>query len=294
MSPASGEGFVLNVGTTKGLFIFTSDMKRRKWKMNGPHFAGSSIYHAIYDRRNSAIFASAKISQFASSIVISKDMGKIWNYASNPPRFSSKSGLSVENIWQIKPAGEQHPSVLYAGTQPACLFRSDNAGMDWKVNRALEEHSTRHLWTPGFGGLCLHTILLSQNLKKIHVGISAVGTLSSIDAGESWTFTNSGVRAEFLPEKFPVFGQCVHKVVAAENRGVLYQQNHCGVYRSNDGESWKEITSDLPSDFGFPIATARVEGRQRVYVAPLQGADCRLPEDGHFRVWWSDNEGRSW
>jgi photosystem II stability/assembly factor-like uncharacterized protein len=157
-------------------------------------------------------------------------------------------------------------------------------------------HETRPKWQPGAGGLCLHTILVDEgDPKNLHVGISAVGTLNSKDGGETWKFQNKNVLADFLPEKYPEFGQCVHKLARhPSNPNVLFQQNHCGIYRSDDGgENWKDIRNNLPSRFGFPIAVDSNDPK-RVYVAPLEGDFSRLSPDGKFSVWASDNSGKEW
>jgi len=157
-------------------------------------------------------------------------------------------------------------------------------------------HKTRKKWQPGAGGLCLHSILLQKgDPKKVHVAISAVGTMASRDGGETWEFQNKNVRADFMPNKFPVFGQCVHKIVRNPMRkNVIYQQNHCGTYRSdNDGRDWVDISKGLPSRFGFPIAVDSNEPK-RIYTAPLAGDFNRVSPKGHFAVWASDDAGKNW
>ena len=170
------------------------------------------------------------------------------------------------------------PQMLYAGVAPAALFRSDDGGETWSEITSLSQHPTRSRWHPGAGGLCLHSIQLDPaNPQRMFIGISAVGVFRTDDGGATWHTKNRGTRAEFMPDKYPEFGQCVHKLLIAQNdSGLLFQQNHCGVYRSADaGESWQEITAGLPSDFGFPLAV-HPRKPETVYVLPLQGAEFTI------------------
>jgi photosystem II stability/assembly factor-like uncharacterized protein len=286
----------LLVGTKKGVFVYASDRSRRRWKGSGPYLTGNEIYHAVYDGRTKTILASVNSGHWGPTIARSDDMGETWKYSETPPKFPKSSGISVERIWQIKPGLEDSPGVVYAGVAPACLFRSEDGGITWKANEALVNHRTRKRWQPGAGGLCLHTILLYEgSRKRMHIAISAVGTMFTSDGGKTWKFQNKDVLADFLPKKYPVFGQCVHKLAYNPARSeVIYQQNHCGVYRSDDGgENWTDIRNNLPSRFGFPVAVDSNDP-DRVYVAPLEGDFSRIPPDGRFAVWASDNRGKEW
>jgi len=289
-------GICLLVGTKKGVFVYTSDGNRKKWKATGPHLKGNSIYHAAYDRRNHSILASMNSDHWGPTVSRSKDMGATWKHSESPPKFPKSSGLSVERIWHIEPGFEDEPGVVYAGVAPACLFKSEDGGIKWKVNEGLLNQKTRKRWQPGAGGLCLHTILLyGRRRKRMHVGISAVGTMRTDDAGETWKFQNKSVLADFSPVKYPEYGQCVHKLTVNSSRpDTIYHQNHCGVYRSDDaGENWIDIRNNLPSRFGFPVAVD-ANDPDRVYVAPLEGDYSRIPNEGHFAVWASDNRGKEW
>lgn len=286
----------LLVGTRKGAFVFTSDRSRKSWKVSGPHLKGNEIYRVAYDRRSGTVFASVNSAQWGPTLARSKDLGGDWKMSKTPPKFPKSSGLSVARIWQIAPGPEDEPGLVYAGIEPACLFKSDDGGESWTVNEAMMNHKTRKKWTPGAGGLCLHSILLNpKRPRRILIAISAVGTMRSDDEGKSWKFQNKNVLADFLPNKYPVFGQCVHKLAHnASAPDVIFQQNHCGVYRSdNAGENWTNIRGNLPSRFGFPIAVDANEPR-RVYVAPLEGDFSRIAPDGHFAVWASDKGGGEW
>jgi hypothetical protein len=286
----------LMVGTRKGAFVFTSKDGRRQWKASGPHLKGNEIHHMAYDRRTGRIFAAISSGHWGPTIAESADLGGDWKVSKTPPKFPKGSGLSVARVWQIAPGSEDEPGVLYAGVEPACLFRSEDGGKSWSVNDALMNHKTRKKWTPGGGGLNLHTILLDpRDPRKMHIAISAVGTMYTKDGGASWKFQNKDVLADFSPVKYPVFGQCTHKLAAnPSNPDVIFQQNHCGVYRSDDsGENWVDIRNNLPSRFGFPVA---VDGNElkRAYVAPMEGDFSRIPPDGHFAVWGTDNAGKEW
>lgn len=293
---ADGKTNILMVGTAKGAFIFTSKDGRKNWKVSGPHFKGTSVYHLAYDKRNDTIFAGVNSYQWGPVIVRSFDLGEEWKRSKNQPKFPKKSGLSVKNIWHIEPSSPNEPDTVYAGVDPACLFKSADKGETWTVNESLLNHETRPKWQPGFGGLCLHTIMIEENNpEKQHVAISAVGTLYSDDGGESWEFRNKNVRAGFLPHKYPLYGQCVHKVVRHPTKpDVLYQQNHCGQYRSdNGGKDWVDIQNNLPSEFGFPIAID-ANDPDRVYATPLESGAARVSPNGHFSVWVTENRGKNW
>jgi photosystem II stability/assembly factor-like uncharacterized protein len=286
---------LLMVGTAKGAFVFSSKDGRRTWKSSGPHFAGNSIYMINYDRRNGVLICGIEGDQWGPRVALSHDMGKTWKNA-KPPKFPKGSGVSVKRVWQIYPSTEDEPDTIYMGVDPAALFRSDDAGKTWKLNKSLFDHKTRPKWNPGAGGLCLHSILVDpEDPKNIHIGISAVGTLNSRDGGESWRFQNKDVLADFQPNKYPEYGQCVHKLAMNQEKPhMIYQQNHCGVYRSDDnGENWKDIRNNLPSRFGFPIAVDANDPK-RVYNVPLVEAWNRVTVNDRFAVWMSDNSGKEW
>lgn len=292
----NSEKLCLLVGTRKGGFVFTSDDGRKNWKLSGPHLKGNEIFHMAYDRRSGRFLASLSSGHWGPTIATSKGSGEDWKVSKTPPKFPKSSGLSVAKVWQIRPGSEDQPGVVYAGVEPACLFRSDDGGTTWKVNMSMLNHRTRKKWQPGGGGLCLHTILVNGGRpKRIVIAISAVGTMKSEDEGESWSFKNRGVMAGFQPDKYPEYGTCVHKL--AINRSypdVIFQQNHTGVYRSDDaGESWKNIRNNLPSRFGFPAAVDANEPK-RFYLAPLEGDFSRIPIGGHFAVWTTNNAGKGW
>ncbi len=292
---------LLLAGTKKGLFLFTSS-DRKRWLPHAPSLNGKEINHAIYDSRTKKIFATANDAWFGSEIVSSGDLGKNWQSSKKNPAFAKKSGLKLERIWHLEPGRVNEPKVLYAGVAPAALFRSDDDGQTWDEITTLSKHPTRPKWHPGAGGLCLHSIALDpKNPGRMFVAISAVGVFRTEDGGKSWHTANRGTRAEFNPgNKYPEFGQCVHKLqMPPSDPSLLFQQNHCGVYRSaNGGATWDEISKGLPSDFGFPLAVHPREA-ETIFVLPLQGTldaptPFRCPPEGRLRVYRSRNGGKTW
>jgi hypothetical protein len=247
-------------------------------------------------RDQKSIYAAVNSGHFGPTIFRSKNLGRTWENSKKPPRFPEGSNLKVEHVWHIEPGHPDESSVLYAGVAPAALFRSEDQGESWTFNNNLNNHSTRPKWEPGAGGLCLHSIVIDpSNSKRMYLGISSVGVFKSEDNGETWTTKNRNVRADFLPTKYPDFGQCVHKLVMDPNKlDHLYQQNHCGVYRSDDAaENWVEISKGLPSGFGFPMAVHPRES-ETFYVVPEQGDFFRVSANREFAVYGTSNAGKTW
>ncbi len=304
------------VGTAKGGFIFSSDAGRKDWQVSDIHFKSWSVMHMQLDPRDRRLHVI-----YGPTTHYSDDLGKTWTQARQVPAIerASKSGRplgtpeeagrSVEGeavaakpeklikIWNITPGRESEPGVLYAGGEPAVLFKSTDRGESWSLNEALFDHPHRGTWFPGNGGLCLHTILPDPgNAARMWVGISTGGCYRSDDNGASWSPYNKNVRADFMPNKFPEYGQCLHKMTLHPSHPqVLYQQNHCGIYRSdNAGEDWIDIGEGrLPSRFGFPIAV-HPHDPQTIYVVLEQSEEYRMSIDGHFAVWRSRDAGASW
>jgi photosystem II stability/assembly factor-like uncharacterized protein len=211
-------------------------------------------------------------------------------------RFPEGSGRSLKRIWQIEVGGMERLWTLYCGVDPAALFESNDGGENWSLVQGLYDHPHREKWQPGGGGLCLHTIL-SEGLAngRMLVAISAAGVYLSDDAGKSWRASNQGVRAEFLPDKHPEFGQCVHKVArAAGSDSRLYLQNHWGLYRSDDaGQTWNDIANGVPSDFGFSIV-AHPHDPDTAYILPLESDEFRVTPEAKLRVYRTRDGGKSW
>jgi len=303
-SPARKGDVLVILGTRKGCFILSSDKSRRKWVLAGPYCAGSEVFHAVYDpREGGSVFVAANQTVWGSEVQFSHDLGGSWSTANEQPHFSGDDGRTVNRLWHIQPGRESEPGILYTGVEPAALFKTEDGGDTWQEVLGLSGHPTRNKWQPGLGGLCLHSIVLDPaDQDRAWIGISAVGVFGTADGGSSWRTMNQGVRADFLPDPFPEFGQCPHKLLAHPSRpGVLYQQNHCGVFRSDSaGESWTDITGDLPSRFGF-ILGIHNQDPDTIFVLPEDealgdqvGGMLRYVTGAKFRVFRSRNKGQDW
>jgi photosystem II stability/assembly factor-like uncharacterized protein len=285
-------GSTLLVGTKKGGFVIEPNGSR--WRISGPLCETWPLYDMNWDPRDGAIYAAGGNEWYGAAVWRSTDRGKTWTHSSNGLTYGEgEDAPKLNTVWNVTPADD----ALYAGVEPAGLFRSEDKGRTWRHVEGLRRHRTTPEWQPGAGGLCLHTIVPHPtNRDRLWVAISAVGTFETRDGGETWETRNKGVRAEFAPVRYPEFGQCVHKLVMAAGDGErLYQQNHCGVYRSDDGGSnWQEITEGLPSDFGFPMVR-HPRDPQSVYVIPLNGAEHgRYVPDGKAAVWRTRDGGATW
>jgi photosystem II stability/assembly factor-like uncharacterized protein len=281
------------VGTKKGAFIFEGDAGRHSWKLRGPFCETWPMNHVIADPATGTIYGGGGNEWFGPAVWKSIDLGATWTHASEGLAYPAGEA-PIKSVWSVAPDGER----LYAGVEPAGLFRSRDGGATWQHVEGLTNHPTRPEWQPGNGGLILHSIVPHPtDTDRVWVGISSVGAFETQDGGASWVTRNTGVRADFNPEnRYPVFGQCVHKLVMAADGGEhLYQQNHCGVYRSSDGgRRWEEITAGLPSQFGFPMA-AHPRDPKTVWTIPLtEPEDGRLMPEGHAAVWRTNDGGDSW
>ena len=309
------------VGTKKGGFIFSSDAKRKNWQVSDILFKSWNVMHMQMDPRDQRLHAAVDHFVYGPTTHYSDDFGKTWTQARQVPviprpsksgrpsstvdeAFRSEGGESIKDkpekmikIWNIKPGRANEPNVLYAGAQPASLFVSKDRGETWTLNESLYDHPHRGNWNPGAGGLCLHTILLDPtNPNRMYIAVSAAGCYRTDDGGQTWAPFNKNVRADFMPNKFPEYGQCVHKMTMhPSNPNLLYQQNHCGVYRSdNAGEDWIDIgDGKLPARFGFPIAVHPTDPKT-IYIALEESDEYRMSVDGKFSVWRSRDAGESW
>lgn len=281
----------LLLGTKKGAFILESEAARRDWRVRGPFCETWPIHHLVRSA-DSTLYAAGGNAWYGPSVWRSDDDGATWSQSSEGLTYGD-GGPKITTIWNLTPSN----GTLYAGVEPAGLFRSDDRGQTWSHVSGLREHPSTPEWQPGNGGLCLHSIVPHPtDADRMWVGISAVGAFETTDGGKTWETRNRGVRADFVPGDPPEFGQCVHKMgLHPDNPEVLYQQNHCGVYRSEDGgRQWTEITPGLPSEFGFPMAI-HPHDPSTVYVIPLNGADKgRHMIDGHTQVWRTRDRGDSW
>ncbi len=290
---------LLLLGTMKGAFLARSRSDRRRWDVAGPYFHGHAVYSLAYDSRNSRhrLWASTGSPLWGTYLRSSDDFGKTWtNPLEANIKFPPESGLSLKNIWKISLGPPETPDKLYCGVEPAALFESPDAGESWSLVRGLFDHPHRPRWMPGQGGLCLHTILQHPtDAARMHVGISAAGVYRTDDGGRTWQARNRGIRVTFMPERYPEFGQCVHKIVRHPDRPErLFLQNHWGLYRSDDGaDTWIDIAHGLPSDFGFAMAT-HPRDPDCVYIVPMESDEFRCVPEGRLRVYRTRNAGASW
>jgi photosystem II stability/assembly factor-like uncharacterized protein len=284
----------LLLATKKGVFVLEGDAERRDWKLSGPFCEAWPINHAVADPATGTIYAGGGNEWFGPAVWKSEDRGKSWSHSSEGLAYAEgKDPISA--VWSLAAAN----GSLYAGVCPAGLFRSDDGGVTWSHISGLQDHPTRPEWQPGGAGLILHTILPHPaDVKQMWIGMSAVGVFHTADGGASWEPRNSGTRNDYFPEdqRYPEFGQCVHSIAMAAGKPErLYQQNHCGMYVSeNGGIEWQSIEAGLPSTFGFPSA-AHPRDPDTLYLFPLNGDTVgRYAPDAKVAVWRTRNGGASW
>jgi photosystem II stability/assembly factor-like uncharacterized protein len=301
MAIGSSTQTLLMVGTTKGAFLFRDDGGRRSFASSGPVLTGCSVPSMAFDGRGGRcrILAGASSFFFGTAVLYSDDLGQTWSQPTQGGniRFPDGTDAALKQVWQLQPATDARPDVVYAGVEPAALFRSDDAGLTFSLVQGLWEHPHRPTWQPGGGGLGLHTILPDpDNPERLLVAISTGGVYRTEDDGATWRPSNTGIRADFMPEelRLPAYGQCVHKVARdAGDTDTLYLQNHGGLYRSDDdGQQWQEIADGVPSDFGFPVV-AHPKRSGTAYIIPLDG-EGRWTSGGQCRVYRTSNRGLSW
>ena len=281
------------VGTRKGLFIFVAGDERRDWTLEGPHLVGWEVFHAVLDPRDGSIHAATNSAVYGATVHRSTDLGVSWTRAEKL-ELPEESGLTLEKTWHVEPGREGENDRLWLGGAPGVLFRSDDSGTSWEAVEGLVNHETRDRWHPGAGGMCCHSIQLANG--TMYIAISAAGAFRSEDGGESWTPINKDVAADFHPEKYPEVGQCVHKLLAHPARpDRLWQQNHCGVYRSDDqGDNWERLDGNgLPSDFGFALALD-AEDPDVAYVIPEVSGEQHFTPDDRLGVYRTADGGASW
>lgn len=302
MSEAAGTDarrVVLLVGTRKGLFLASSSPDRSSWRLEGPLLAGYEIYHAVLDPRDGrTAYAAVRHTVWGVHVYRSDDAGGTWEPLPGTPHHAvqAEGETGVQAIWCLAPGPVDEPEVLYAGIQPAGLFVSRDRGASWAPVEALNHHPTRETWQPARGGLALHSIQLDpRDGRRLYVALSAGGVYRSEDGGASWRPINRGVRADYLPDPRPEAGHCVHRLLLHQARpDRIYQQSHSGTYRTDDrGETWREITEGLPSDFGYAI-TSDPKDPDTVYVIPEEGSHMRTTVGGRITVYRSRSAGREW
>jgi len=298
VTPKSGDVMLL-VGTMKGAFILRAGKDRTRWDAGGPYFPGSAVYAMAYDARDGRqrIWAGPNSMHWGGLLRSSDDFGRTWT---NPEeanvKFPGGTGAALKQIWQIVPGRDGEPETLYCGVEPAAVFTSRDAGATWSLNEGLWNHPQRAEWQPGGGGLCLHTILLDPaDINRVRVAVSTGGMYVSADGGSTWRPSNAGVRAVFLPDTYPEFGQCVHKVVQSRQQpDRMFLQNHWGLYRSDDrGDTWTDIANGVPSAFAFPVAM-HPRNADCAWIVPLESDEFRCTPEGKLRVYRTRDAGASW
>jgi photosystem II stability/assembly factor-like uncharacterized protein len=295
------------VGTAKGAFILTSDEKRKKWQIDGPLFGGLPMYHLKGSPVNTErIYASQAGDWMGQVVHRSDDGGKSWETVGNEFLYGTETEThqwydgtphpwEFKRIWHFEP--DLHAAdTVYAGAEDAALFKSTDGGLTWTELQGLRTHTTGNTWTPGAGGLCLHTIILDpSDPKRMYVAISAAGAFRTDDGGATWKPINKGLHSDYLPEGEAEVGHCVHHIAMhPEKPGVLFMQKHWDVMRSEDGgDLWSEVSGNLPSDFGFVIDVHAHEP-ETLYVVPIKSDSEHYPPDGKLRVYRSRNGGNEW
>ena len=295
------------VGTRKGAFVLTSDGKRAKWDVSGPHFGGWEIYHVKGSPVDpNRIYASQSSSWFGQVMQRSSDGGKTWEPVGNKFEYDGVPGThqwydgtphpwEFKRVWHLEPSLTE-PDTVYAGAEDAALFKSVDGGQTWHELSGLRGHGSGARWAPGAGGMCLHTILLDPaNQARMFIAISAAGAFRSSDAGKTWQPINQGLRSQHIPDPTADVGHCVHRIAMHPSRpNVLFMQNHCYVIRSDDGgDSWQEVSCILPTNFGFVI-DVNANKPDTVYVVPIKSDSEHYPPDGKLRVYRSRTGGNEW
>jgi hypothetical protein len=313
------------VGTRKGAFVLTSDGKRERWDVSGPHFAGWEIYHVKGSPVDpNRLYASQTSAWFGQIIQRSDDGGKTWMQPGTPageptttpdgmPKAESNKFVydgvpgthqwydgtqhpwEFKRVWHLEPSLSD-PDTVYAGVEDAALFRSTDGGKSWHELSGLRQHDTGPKWQPGAGGMCLHTILLDpKNPERMSIAISAAGAFRTDDGGKTWKPINRGLHSQYIPDPTAEVGHCVHRIAMHPSRpDVLFMQKHWDVMRTDDaGESWREVSGNLPSDFGFPIDIHAHEP-DTIYVVPIKSDSEHFPPDGKLRVYRSRSGGNEW
>ncbi|MCR9292168.1 MAG: exo-alpha-sialidase [bacterium] len=298
---------LISIGTKKGVFVADGSVRRQKFSLQGPYGQGVAVYSTLIDTRRASprVFASSCNAFFGMKLLMSSNLGKTFKETKSPPAFPKADGRELENIWSLEPGADKRE--LWCGVQPAALFHSGDGGDSWELVEGISNHEHAPHWHPGQGGLCLHTIV--RRGDRMHVAISAGGHYISDDNGQHFQAANDGVGAGFVPDPYPEFGQCVHKIAChPDTPHRLYMQNHggwaewhgpggprpnIGVLRSDDyGQTWTSIAEGLPSDFGFPILV-HPQNPDVVYVMPLDPMTRVCPQ-GAPAVYRSQNAGKSW
>jgi photosystem II stability/assembly factor-like uncharacterized protein len=289
-------GVLALVGTRKGLFLLRGDDDRRRWRADGPLLAGWGIFHATVDPRDGTVYAAANHTVYGPTVQRSTDLGRTWR-RSQKIRLPEEPGLTLNATWHVEPGRPEEPETLYLGGDPGVLFRSDDGGETWQPNRGILEHPTRKHWFPGAGGMTVHSIQLDpRDRGRMYVGITSAGVFRSDDGGDTWIPRNVNVAADYLGDPYAEVGQCPHKLLLHPARpDRLWQQNHCGVYVSDDrGDSWRRLDANgLPSGFGFPIMLDPGDP-DTAFVIPDESFEYHYSPGGRLAVYRTRDGGQTW
>ncbi len=295
------------VGTRKGAFVLTSDARRQRWAIDGPHFAGWEVYHLKGSPVDpDRLYASQSSGWFGQMIQRSNDGGKTWEPVGNQFPYEGIPGThqwydgtqhpwEFKRVWHLEPS-RTDPDHVFAGVEDAALFRTEDGGRTWQELSGLRGTESGPRWQPGAGGLAVHTIILDpSDPERIFVAISAAGVFRTDDGGTTWRPMNRGLRSQFLPDPDAEVGHCVHRIAMHPSRpSVLFMQKHWDVMRSDDaGESWREVSGNLPTDFGFAI-NVHAHEPETIYVVPIKSDSEHFPLDGRLRVYRSRTGGNEW
>jgi photosystem II stability/assembly factor-like uncharacterized protein len=295
------------VGTRKGAFILTADEGRARWDVSGPHFPGWEIYHVTGSPADpDRLYASQSSGWFGQVIQRSDDGGRSWQPVGNAFTYDGVPGThqwydgtphpwEFKRVWHLEPSPTD-PDTVYAGVEDAALFRTTDGGQSWQELSGLRGHGSGPKWQPGAGGMCLHTILLDPaDPQRIFIAISAAGAFRTDDGGATWRPINRGLRSEYIPDPDADVGHCVHRLAMHPSRpNVLFMQKHWDVMRSDDaGDSWHEVSGNLPTDFGF-VVDVHAHEPDTVYVVPIKSDSEHYPPDGKLRVYRSRTGGHEW
>jgi photosystem II stability/assembly factor-like uncharacterized protein len=295
------------VGTKKGAFTLESDGKRETWQVDGPHFGGWEIYHLKGSPADpNRLYASQSSGWFGQLIQRSSDGGKTWAPVGNKFTYDGVPGThqwydgtphpwEFKRVWHLEPS-LTNPDHVYAGVEDAAMFQTTDGGQNWSELPGLRGHGSGATWSPGAGGLGLHTILLDpSNPKRMFIAISAAGAFRTDDGGGSWKPINQGLHSQYIPDPKAETGHCVHRIAMHKSRPeTLYMQKHWDVLRTdNAGDSWQEVSGNLPTDFGFVIDVHAHEP-ETIYVVPIKSDSEHFPPDGKLRVYRSRSGGNEW
>jgi photosystem II stability/assembly factor-like uncharacterized protein len=295
------------VGTRKGAFILESDDKRETWTTTGPHFGGWEIYHINGSPADpNRLYASQSSAWFGQMIQRSDDGGQTWEPVDNKFVYAGVPGThqwydgtphpwEFKRVWHLEPSLDD-PDTVYAGVEDAAIFKTTDGGKSWNELAGLREHGSGPRWQPGAGGMCLHTIVIDPtNPQRIFIAISAAGAFRTDDGGATWTPINQGLKSEYIPDPNADVGHCVHRIALHPSRpDTLFMQKHWDIMRSdNAGDSWHEVSGNLPTDFVFPIQVHAHEP-ETIYVVPIKSDSLHYPPDGKLRVYRSRTGGNEW